>query len=152
MGHNKMIWRDPLKQVIYYYLFLKVLIKAVACGYLFIADSTGLPMFVLGVCAVLVVAGGIVAFRHHKSKTKPNEITLFFIAEIIATVFNLVFLSTTTLMETSIFDMIVTGSLLDVILASVIIVITMKSKTAYINMGKQRFAPQANEAANKIRY
>jgi len=145
------IWRDSLKQVIYYYLCLKVLIKAFAGGYLFITDSTGLPPIVFGVCAVLVLAGGTVAFRSFKNKTKLNEIALFFIAEIVATVFNLIFVSQGTLIESGIWDMFVTGSLFDIILAATIVFFTVKRKSAYINMGKQSFAPQSHEVTGKIR-
>lgn len=140
-----------MKQLVYYYLCLKVLIKAVTGSYIFIVDSNQLPMLVYAVCALLVVSGTVVAIRHFRNKGKPNEIAFFFAAEAIGTLFNILFVSRTTLVETGGMDMIVTGSLLDVILAAAIVVIALKSKTAYINMGKQSFVGRPQEAIGKVR-
>lgn len=139
-----------MKQIIYYYLCLKVLIKAITCGALLVTSSSGLPAVVFGVCIVLVVAGAAVAVRHHSNKTRPNEVSMFFVAEIIGTLFNLVFVSRAALVDTGVMDMLITGSLLDVIVAAAIVVFTMKRRT-YINMGKQSFIAHPSEVSGKIR-
>ncbi len=142
-----------MKQIIYYYLCLKVLLKAAACGYLLIAGAMAMPKIIYILCALLVVAGVVVAVRQFVGRGKPNEMTMFFATEGFVTIFNLAFVSAGTIVETSWLDMLVTGSVLDIILAAVIVFVAIRSKTAYINMGKQRFqqVPQQSEASSKLR-
>lgn len=119
-----------MKQLIYYYLCLKVLVKAAVCGYLFVTDSGSLPMAIFGICAALVFSGAIVAVRHFKNKATDAEIGLYFLADALMSVANLVFISQAVMLEGGMLEMIVTGSLLDVIIGVIVFGAAFKSKLA----------------------
>ncbi|MEG2851574.1 MAG: hypothetical protein RR879_01805 [Hydrogenoanaerobacterium sp.] len=127
-----------MKQLVYYFLCLKIVIKAAACGYLFVADSSRLPMITFEICAVIIFVGAVVAVRHFANRTTPNEIALFFTADVITTAFNLFFISQTLMIEAGILEMTVTGSLFDVIVGIVIILAAINGKTAYTSFNRER--------------
>ena len=125
-----------MKQLSYYYLCLKVVFKAIACGYFFVANISGLPMITFALCTMLVLAGTVVAARHYKNKTVFNEIGMFFMADAVIAAFNLVLLSRTVMVETGAFEMIVTGSLFDILVGVGIVAVVLTKRTSYANISR----------------
>lgn len=138
-----------MKQLIYCYLCLKVFIKAITGIFLVATGSSQLPGVVFGVSAIVILTGAVIAMRYTTGRAKTNEIAMFFLGEIIATIFNLAFVSSASLVQTGLLDMVLTGSLLDIIIAAIAVFVLFRGKADYVDRGIQGFSHQSSEVSSK---
>lgn len=136
-----------MKQLIYGFVSLKVLTKAMICIYFLVTGVSQLPAAVFGVTIALVIAGAVASARYYAGKGTANELIFFFSAELVATIFNLMFVYNMSLLQTGMLDIIVTGSLFDVIIATVVILMVRRVKKD-IDTNRQSFSPQTAEASH----
>ena len=134
-----------LRKVLFAYLLFKALAKSGAFGYLLYRHLLVLPVAVLVSAGVVTLLALIVVARECMHCARTKEYGVFLIIDSLLTLFNLFYTSVSTPLRITALETLLTGSLLDVVLAAFFLGYLLRHRR-YVRIREQAEAPEGASA------
>ena len=116
-----------LKIVLYLILFVTTLVRLVSVILLLVHEGTHLPIAVIVLTSFTVVYGVLLLVRRFILTVHPRHFIHFFVFQSVIFTFNLIFVSRTVPLEIRPLEVLVTGTILDLLIACAAIYYCIKN-------------------------
>lgn len=116
-----------MKKFMFYLMALNTFVASIVMVVLLALGSSSLPVLVLALRGVMIVGGVALIVKRYLSWVRRGEIAVYYAADAVLAVFNLVFLSAFFPTDVSFFEFAVTGTLVTPVLNAVMILLLLKA-------------------------